>query len=109
MLGWTRSNWPDPTALWHSRSAERGGLNLVRYRNPEVDALIERAVRTIPEAERVRIYRRIHELIHADQPYTFLTERNHILIGYRTAFRAPQPYYAYDIGMDYWWIAQQTP
>ncbi|NIP74135.1 MAG: peptide-binding protein, partial [Gammaproteobacteria bacterium] len=78
-LGWSRSPWPDPTALWHSRSAVKGGLNLVRYRNPEVDALIDRAVRSIPDEERVRLFRRIHEQINADQPYTFLTENNHTL------------------------------
>jgi ABC-type transport system substrate-binding protein len=106
MLGWTRSPWPDPTALWDSSSARKGGLNLVRYKNPEVDALIEQAVRSIPEAERIKLYRRIHELIYADQPYTFLTENSHTLVGYRAAFHHVRPWYAYDVGFDYWWIAQ---
>jgi peptide/nickel transport system substrate-binding protein len=106
MLGWTRSPWPDPTPLWHSASAVQGGLNLVRYRNPEVDRLIERGVRSIPEPERVGIFRRIHELIYADQPYTFLTERNHVLVGYRAAFRFVKPWYSYDLGLDYWWLDQ---
>lgn len=106
MLGWSRVHWPDPTALWHSSSAEPGGLNLVRYKNPEVDALIEQGVRSIPEAERVRIYRRIHEIIHRDQPYTFLTEQNHNLVAYRTRFGMVQPWYAYEVGYDYWWVEQ---
>ncbi len=108
MLGWTRSPWPDPTALWHSKSASKGGLNLVRYKNPEVDHLIEQGVRSIPEAERVKLFRRVHELIFADQPYTFLTESSHTLVGYRAGFRQPKPWYAYDVGFDYWWIAQRT-
>jgi ABC-type transport system substrate-binding protein len=108
MLGWTRSPWPDPTALWHSASAGKGGLNLVRYRNPEVDQLIEQAVRTLPEPERVKLFRRIHERIHADQPYTFLTENSHTLVGYRAGFRQAQPWYAFDVGFDYWWIDQAT-
>lgn len=109
MLGWTRSPWPDPTALWHSRSAVKGGLNLVRYKNPEVDRLIEQGVRSIPDDERVPLFRRVHELIFADQPYTFLTERNHTLVGYRAGLRQAKPWYAYDTGTDYWWFAQLTP
>jgi ABC-type transport system substrate-binding protein len=108
MLGWTRSPWPDPTPLWHSSGAVRGGLNLVRYRNPEVDRLIEAGTTSIPDAERIPIFRRIHELIYADQPYTFLTESNHTLVGYRSLFRSVKPWYAYDVGYDYWWVAQAT-
>ena len=108
MLGWTRSPWPDPTALWHSKSASKGGLNLVRYKNPEVDKLIEQGTHTIPEPERVKLFRRVHELIYADQPYTFLTESSHTLVGYRAGFKQVQPWYAYDVGFDYWWVAQPT-
>ena len=107
MLGWTRSPFPDPTALWHSRSAVRGGLNFVRYRNEEVDALIDKAVQaSTPQAERVKLYRRIHERIHRDQPYTFLLEPAHQLYAYRAKFAVPRPYFAYDVGMDYWWVPQ---
>jgi ABC-type transport system substrate-binding protein len=56
----------------------------------------------------VKLYRRIHELIHADQPYTFLTESSHTLVGYRRGFRQVKPWYAYDVGFDYWWFAQPT-
>ena len=109
MLGWKRSPWPDPTALWHSESAQKGGLNLVRYRNPEVDGLIEKATRTIPDTERVKLFRRIHELIFNDQPYTFMTEENHILVGYQNTFRMVKPWYEYDVGYDYWWTDAKMP
>lgn len=108
MLGWTRSAFPDPSALWHSRGAVRGGLNLVRYKNPEVDRLIEAAVKTIPDQERVGLYRRIHEIIHYDQPYTFMLERNHTLLAYNAKFRSVKPWYTYAVGEDYWWINRQT-
>ena len=104
MLGWSRGAFPDPTALWHSRGAVKGGLNFVRYRNPEVDRLIEQAVRSIPDAERVKLYRRIHELIFADQPYTFMMERDHILLAYNARFKTVKPWYAYEVGENYWWI-----
>lgn len=104
MLGWSRGPFPDPTALWHSRSAVKGGLNFVRYKNPQVDKLIDRAVKSIPEQERVKLYRRIHELIYEDQPYTFMMERNHILLAYNAKFKTVKPWYAYAVGENYWWI-----
>ena len=104
MLGWTRSPFPDPTPLWHSKSAVKGGLNLVRYKNPVVDRLIEQAVKTIPQEERVKLYRRIHEILHEDQPYTFMLESAHTLLAYHAKFKNVKPWYAYDIGLDYWWI-----
>ncbi|MCZ6843419.1 MAG: ABC transporter substrate-binding protein [SAR324 cluster bacterium] len=104
MLGWSRGPFPDPTALWHSKGAVKGGLNFVRYRNPEVDRLIEKAVKSIPDSERVKLYRRIHEIIYRDQPYTFLLERSHILLAYNSKFSTVKPWYTYAIGENYWWI-----
>jgi len=109
MLGWSRSPFPDPTALWHSESAVKGGLNFVRYKNPEVDGLIEKAVRTIPDRERIGHYQRIHEIIYHDQPYTFLLERDRILLAYNRKFRNVKPWYKYTVGVDYWWIDRLKP
>jgi peptide/nickel transport system substrate-binding protein/microcin C transport system substrate-binding protein len=108
MLGWSRGVFPDPTPLWHSKSAVKGGLNFVRYRNPEVDRLIDAAVKSIPETERVKLYRRIHERIYEDQPYTFLLERNHMLLAYKARFRHVKPWYAYAVGEDYWWVERPS-
>lgn len=108
MLGWTRDPWPDPTPLWHSRGAVRGGLNLVRYQNPEVDKLIEEGVKSIPDEQRVQHFRRLHELLFEDQPYTFMLEPDRVLIGYNSRLRTVKPYYAYAIGEDYWWFERAT-
>ena len=105
MLGWTRSAFPDPTALWHSDSAQKGGLNLVRYQNPEVDKLIESAVKTIPEAERVQLYRKIHEILFEDQPYTFMLEPSSSLVAYGNQWQQVKPWYNYSLGDDYWWVS----
>jgi ABC-type transport system substrate-binding protein len=106
LLGWTREPWPDPGPLWHSRSAVRGGLNLVRYRNPEVDRLIDAGVRSIPDEERVALFRRVHEIIAEDQPYTFLMEEDRSLYAYQSTLRQAKPFYALALGEDYWWFAQ---
>jgi peptide/nickel transport system substrate-binding protein len=105
LLGWTREPWPDPGPLWHSRSAVKGGLNLVRYRNPEVDKLIDEGTKTIPDAERIKLFRRVHEIIYEDQPYTFLLERDTQQYAFQSTLREARPFYALALGEDYWWFA----
>ena len=108
LLGWTREPWPDPGPLWHSRSAVRGGLNLVRYKNPEVDRLIDAGTRSLPDAERVQLFRRVHELIAEDQPYTFLMEEDRSLYAYASTLRQVRPFYGLALGEDYWWFAEKV-
>ncbi len=72
ILAWTMPVDPDPYNVWHSDSTGEGELNFISYRNPEVDKLIIAGVRTFDREKRRAIYHRIHELIAADQPYTFL-------------------------------------
>ena len=105
MLGWSRGQFPDPKPLWHSENARPGGLNLVRYRNPEVDKLIDAGIKTIPDEERIKLFRQVHEIIYDDQPYTFLVETNHNLLGFNSKFMMVKPWYNYDAGTTYWWIA----
>ncbi len=71
-LGWS----PDPVdddlfVVFHSSMCE-GGNNFVNYRNPECDALLERARVEHDPQERIRISHRLHEIIDADHPMTFL-------------------------------------
>ncbi|HUJ76046.1 MAG TPA: ABC transporter substrate-binding protein, partial [bacterium] len=108
LLGWTRDVWPDPTSLWHSRSAVKGGLNLVRYKNPEVDHLIDEGMRSIPDSERVKLFRRLHEILFRDQPYTFLLEPDRSLMAYANGLQRVKPWYAYSVGDEYWWFQHPT-
>ncbi len=71
VLGWGLGLDPDVYEIWHSSQTEKG-FNFVGYRNPEVDRLIEAGRTTFDREERTPIYWKIHELIHEDQPYTFL-------------------------------------
>jgi peptide/nickel transport system substrate-binding protein len=72
ILGWTIPTDPDAYNVWHSASAREGGLNFISYKNDEVDRLIVEGRTTFDEERRGEIYRRIHELIASDAPYTFL-------------------------------------
>lgn len=50
----------------------RGSLNRGRYRNPEMDALIEAAEKEQNSQERWKIYHQIQDLISRDYPYVSL-------------------------------------
>jgi len=71
MMGWAVGPDPDPYQLWHSSQMEKGS-NYVGFSTPEMDEIIERGRITFDEEERGRMYRRFHEIIHEEQPYTFL-------------------------------------
>ncbi len=72
ILGWTILQDPDIYDVWHSSKAVDGGLNITKYRNLEVDDLLERGRTTLDQAERKKIYDRIQEILYKEQPYCFL-------------------------------------
>jgi peptide/nickel transport system substrate-binding protein len=72
MLGWTGSIEGDPYQIWHSDSIKDKGSNFISFNNKEADTLIEEGRRTLDEAKRMEIWHKLHQLIHEEQPYTFL-------------------------------------
>jgi peptide/nickel transport system substrate-binding protein len=72
VLGWTITQDPDAFDVWHSSRAVPGGLNFVGYKNPEVDALLDKGRHTVDQAERKKIYDAFQKILARDQPYMFL-------------------------------------
>lgn len=111
LLGWTIPQDPDLYSVWHSSQTFEGGLNFTHYRNSELDGLLERAQSTPDRAKRVALYRRIQEILDADQPYCFLFVPYALPVVQRR-FRGVEPALA---GIMYnfedWWIpgALQRP
>jgi peptide/nickel transport system substrate-binding protein len=74
------------------------GRNYASYSNPQVDELFEKARRELDDQARMRIYGEIHNLLWADQPYTWLIYRNDFygfnkrLRGYNFSPRGPYGY-----------------
>ena len=73
--GWGGVVEEDPYQVWHSSQGTGRGSNHVGFSNAEADALIEQARRTFDETERNKLYRRFHDIVHYEQPYTFLYAR----------------------------------
>ncbi len=86
-LGWTMPYDPDPYQVWHSSQADKpGSSNHIGYKNPEVDALIEQLRLTFEMPERVKLCHKIAEILHEDQPYTFLITPDS-LVGWSGRYR----------------------
>jgi peptide/nickel transport system substrate-binding protein len=65
----------DPYQIWHSSQIGNRGSNYVGFNNPQADAIIEEARRTLDENKRNELYHQFHRIIHEEQPYTFVYSR----------------------------------
>jgi len=73
ILGWAMSvNEPDAYQVWHSSQAENRGSNMISYKNPRVDAILEEYRRTFDADKRIALYREFQRILNVEQPYTFL-------------------------------------
>jgi peptide/nickel transport system substrate-binding protein len=75
MLAWYTTPLPDPYQLWHSTQADSGS-NYPGLALEETDALIENIRREFDAEKRAELWHRFHEILHEEQPYTFLFARN---------------------------------
>ena len=74
-LGWSTSIETDCNQIFHSKQTTDNGDNFISYINPELDAAIDKARTTVKEDERMLAWRQVHRILHEDQPYTFLLQR----------------------------------
>jgi peptide/nickel transport system substrate-binding protein len=73
-LAWSASDPnPDPYPYWHSSQFPPKGLNSGYYSNPEADRLMEEARREMREADRIRIFHRLHAIFRDDAPAVFVS------------------------------------
>ncbi len=70
-VGWSLGYSGDPYQLWHSSQIKEGS-NFCAFSGPEADRLIEAARVEFNEARRVDLYHRFNEILHREQPYTFM-------------------------------------
>lgn len=72
LLGWALSPTPDPYMFWHSDNDKKGGFNLVGYRNPKMDGMIEESQNIVDKEKLSYIWKEMFEIIVGDNPYLFL-------------------------------------
>jgi peptide/nickel transport system substrate-binding protein len=103
-LGWSLPVIADPYQVWHSSQA-REGSNYIGFVNEEADRILERARSEFDRDKRAEMYRRFHRILHEEQPYTFLFNRDNLVaIGTRFANVIEYP-----LGPDSteWWVPEE--
>ncbi len=103
-LAWSSSWESDPYQIWHSSQAVSKGSNFVGFQNAEADKLIEDARREFDKDKRIGMYYRLQEIIHDEQPYTFLFTLKEL----EAVSRRFQNVVVYPMGMSslYWWVPE---
>lgn len=75
VMGWGGDILQDHYQIFHSSQIGNRGSNFVGFRNPQADAIMEEARKTLDDDKRNELYRRLHRILHDEQPYTFLFTR----------------------------------
>jgi peptide/nickel transport system substrate-binding protein len=74
----------DPDMLrraFHSSQVPPAGFNRGHYANAEVDALIERASRSLDDTERRSLYARVQQIVADDAPYISLWAKTNVAVA----------------------------
>jgi peptide/nickel transport system substrate-binding protein len=71
ILGWSIKERIDPTMVWNS-DPEKGKFNLVAYKNPKVDSMIDLGLLKLDRRETKKIWAEFQRIIAEDIPNTFL-------------------------------------
>jgi peptide/nickel transport system substrate-binding protein len=71
-LGWSMGVETDPFQVWHSSQKEGGGSNFIGFDNEQADQILEEARMEFDKEKRIGLYKRFINIIHTEQPYTFL-------------------------------------
>jgi peptide/nickel transport system substrate-binding protein len=93
----------DPFQIWHSSQIGGGGSNFISYSNPEVDQIIESGRNIFDPIRRWALFRRLHQILYQEQPYTFLFSLDALAI-YHRKFRGVK-FYSSGYNLNEWYIA----
>lgn len=72
---------PDPDKNVHQFFHSRGTMNRVNFKNPEMDKLLDAGRATTDQAERLKIYRQVNNLLAQQLPYLFLSYFDNVAIA----------------------------
>jgi peptide/nickel transport system substrate-binding protein len=84
VLGWAMSTAePDAYQVWHSSQAANKGSNAISYKNPRVDEILEQYRQEFDPQKRIGLYKEFQQILHDEQPYTFLHVRKTVSAVHR--------------------------
>ena len=107
VLGWTGNVQfaPDGYQIWHSSQTIKNGSNAVSFIDAEVDQILEDYRREFDMERRIALYRRFQEILHEEQPYTFLWKPR-TARAYSRRFSGVT-WYPPGVRLQDWWVAQE--
>jgi peptide/nickel transport system substrate-binding protein len=62
----------DPFDVWHTSQIGNKGMNFIAFRSAETDRIAEQNRRELDVRKRQALLRRLHRLLHREQPVTFM-------------------------------------
>ncbi len=92
-LAWGMSIDPDLFQIFHSSQSKGRGSNYVNFINKQANRIMEKARRTFEDKKRWELNRKLHRILHEEQPYTFLFNLNHLGF-YNKKFLGVKLYYS---------------
>lgn len=105
-LGWTGGTGlrfpPDSYQIWHSSQIEGNGSNFISFRNEESDEILTQYRREFDTGKRIKMYRRFQEIVHEEQPYTFLWKMR-VALAYSRRYQGVNWYPAGTVTQE-WWV-----
>ena len=105
-LGWTGGTGlrfpPDAYQIWHSSQIAGNGSNFISFRNDESDAILTAYRKEFDVDKRIEMYRRFQEILHEEQPYTFLW-KSRVASAYSRRYHGVNWYPAGAVTQE-WWV-----
>jgi len=104
VLGWTGSMRfpPDNYQIWHSSQSKGRGSNHIGFADAEVDKILEEYRREFEPQKRIALYQRYQEILHEEQPYTFLW-MSRVARAYSRRFQGVN-WYPMGADTQEWWV-----
>jgi peptide/nickel transport system substrate-binding protein len=98
LMGWSSEVLEDYYPLFHSSQIGQAGSNYVGFSNEDADLLLEKIRCSLDAGRRESVCRRLHRVLHEEQPYTFLFSRP----SFRLIDRRFKNVRVYRLGLKYW-------
>lgn len=99
-LSWVNEIDPDPYDLFHSSQFSPDGMNVVGYRNPEADDLMDRARTELDPQQRRQLYHQLHDVLAGDQPYLWTVQ---VAEKWAVRKRVQNVHAAHGVGLFHWY------
>ena len=91
VLGWSLGNSYDQFQIWHSSQANPEQLNVVGYKNPKADRLLDEIRQEYNREKIIAMASELQRTIYEDQPYLFLYVPEGTSVMWKDAYRIRRP------------------